>query len=221
MQAWGTSSKFETRATDYYPSKSAVIGIIAASLGYKRDDDEKVQKLNNLDFAVRIDQEGILQKDYHIASKYKENGDFERNYVTNRYYMGDAVFVVAISSQDEKWIDEIIKAIESPYFQPFMGRRSCPLPLDFIIGSTEKGAIEALEQLEWQAADWYKKKNQNYRADIYADKSLQKDRPFIIRNDRVISFSQKERKFGPRFEVRLSKQMATREEKPLDFYGSI
>lgn len=67
MQSWGTSSHFETRNTDYYPSKSAVIGVIAASFGYSRDEDEKIRKLNELDFAVRVDQVGLLKKDYHIA----------------------------------------------------------------------------------------------------------------------------------------------------------
>ena len=52
LQSWGTSSHFETRHTDFYPSKSAVIGLLAASLGYRRDEDEKIQKLNELDFAV-------------------------------------------------------------------------------------------------------------------------------------------------------------------------
>lgn len=73
MQSWGTSSHFETRNTDYYPSKSAIIGIIVASFGYKRDEDEKIKKLNDLDFAVRVDQVGTLRKDFHIATKYKDN----------------------------------------------------------------------------------------------------------------------------------------------------
>ena len=98
MQSWGTSSHFETRTTDYYPSKSAVIGIIAASFGYKRDNDEKIQKLNELNFAIRIDQPGVLAKDYHIATKYKVNIDkkykisvaFDRNYVTCLLYTSDA-----------------------------------------------------------------------------------------------------------------------------------
>lgn len=62
MQSWGTSSRFETRTSDYYPSKSGVIGIIAASFGYERDEDEKNTKLNDLDFAVRVDQEGVLKR---------------------------------------------------------------------------------------------------------------------------------------------------------------
>ena len=50
LQSWGTASDFEIRHTDLYPSKSAVIGLIAASLGYRRNDDERNQKLNKLDF---------------------------------------------------------------------------------------------------------------------------------------------------------------------------
>lgn len=221
MQSWGTSSRFETRTSDYYPSKSAVIGIIAASLGYRRDEDEKIQKLNDLDFAVRIDQEGILQKDYHIARSYKANGNIDRTYVTKRYYMEDAVFVVAISNEDDIWIDEILNGLKYPYFQVFMGRRSCPIPADFIIKTSDEDPIKALENLEWQAAAWYKNKHKNYRADIYADKNLITEKQASKRNDRVISFSQKERKFAPRFEVRKSIEMASGEEKSLDFFESI
>lgn len=226
MQSWGTSSHFETRNTDYYPSKSAVIGVIAASFGYSRDEDEKIRKLNELDFAVRVDQVGLLRKDYHIASKYKNNGSIEKNYVTNRYYLEDAIFVVAISSENEKWIEEIYAAIKNPYFQPFMGRRSCPVQPDFVIDMVETGAIEALQNLEWQASDWYKKRNGNYVADIFADKDLLPEGGNSIRNDRVNSFSRKERKFGPRFEARTWKTMSTVDEnksepEQFDCYGAL
>ena len=101
--------------------------MLAASLGYRRHEDEKIQQLNNLDFAVRIDQPGSTLRDYHIATKYKANGQLDRNYVTNRHYLQDAVFVVAISSEENQLIDEIEKALKSPYFQPFLGRRSLPV----------------------------------------------------------------------------------------------
>lgn len=233
MQSWGTSSHFETRNTDYYPSKSAVIGIIAASFGYRRDQDQDQEKaikaLNELDFALRVDQPGTLLRDYHIAQKYKKTGEFERTYVTNRYYMEDAVFVVAISHANDRRVEEIYEALQHPYFSPFMGRRSCPVPLDFIIKITEEDAITALEKLEWQAAewykDWYKKKHADYRADIYADKALIPQGIATMRKDYVISFSQKERKFGPRFEVRKSINFIDGDSRckqnDLDFYGSI
>ena len=225
MQSWGTSSHFETRNTDYYPSKSALIGIIAASFGYRRDQEQKIKELNELDFALRIDQPGMLLRDYHIAKKYKKTGEFERTYVTNRYYMEDAVFVVAISHANDQQVEEIYEALQHPYFSPFMGRRSCPVPLDFIIKMTEEDAVTALEKLEWQAAEWYKKKYSDYRLEIYADKALIPQGIATMRKDYVISFSQKERKFGPRFEVRKSINLSGSDSKcknnDLDFYGSI
>lgn len=225
MQSWGTSSHFETRNTDYYPSKSALIGIIAASFGYRRDQEQKIKELNELDFALRIDQPGMLLRDYHIAKKYKKTGEFERTYVTNRYYMEDAVFVVAISHANDRRVEEIYEALQHPYFSPFMGRRSCPVPLDFIIKMTEEDAVTALEKLEWQAAEWYKKKYSDYRLEIYADKALIPQGIATMRKDYVISFSQKERKYGPRFEVRKSINLIGSDSKcknnDLDFYGSI
>ncbi len=203
LQTWGTSSRFETRHTDFYPSKSAIIGIISACLGYKRDDN-RILKLNELDFAVRIDQDGNIFRDYHIAQKFKPNGDFDRTYVTNRYYMEDAVCIVSISHSEEIFIEEIENALRYPYFQPFMGRRSIPLPLDFIIDSTDDSAVESLKNLPWQAMEWYKKRSpKEINLSIYADADLIEGGVKNIRRDKVISFSQKERKFGPRYESRI------------------
>jgi CRISPR system Cascade subunit CasD len=71
LQSWGTASHFESRHTDLYPSKSAVIGMIAAALGYRRSEDEKIRRLNQLHFAVRADQEGKITEDYQTAHQYK------------------------------------------------------------------------------------------------------------------------------------------------------
>ena len=38
LQSWGTSSNFEIRETDHHPSKSAVEGLIAGSMGLLRED---------------------------------------------------------------------------------------------------------------------------------------------------------------------------------------
>lgn len=204
MQAWGTGSYFETRKTDLYPSKSAVIGLLAAAYGYRRHEEGHIQRLNRLNFAVRIDQHGRLLRDYHIAEKYDKKGEFERTYVTNRYYLEDAVFVVALGHEDDAWIDEISQVLARPYFQPFMGRRSLPIPANFLIGVEEGGPIECLTKLEWQAGEWFKRERRDQRSlTVIADSNLLARGNRTMRKDRVVSFDQKNRHFLYRYESKL------------------
>ena len=60
LQSWGADSKFETRKTNREPTKSGVIGLLAAALGLRRDDAAGLARLNGLNFAVRADREGSL-----------------------------------------------------------------------------------------------------------------------------------------------------------------
>ncbi len=206
LQSWGSNSHFETRHTDFYPSKSAIIGMIAASLGYRRDEDEKIQKLNNIEFAVRVDQQGTLLRDYHTVHKYKSNGAIDRTYVTNRYYLNDAVFVVAFSHHDDAFMSKIERSLRMPYFQPYMGRRSLPLCIDFIIDVTNDSVIDSLKKCDWQASEWYARKygDKVTHLEVYADSVLLENNNHNLRKDRVISFSHKERKFGYRYETKIN-----------------
>lgn len=205
LQSWGTDSHFETRHTDTHPSKSGVIGMIAAGLGYRREDDKFLRRLNRLQFAVRIDQAGQMLRDYHTSEKHKENGEFDRNYVTNRYYIQDAVFVVALSSDDEELIGDVRKAVTSPYFQLYLGRRSLPPTADFFLGIEESDAVTALRKYPWQASAWYRRKHSS-RLFIFADRAAVAERETVyLRNDEAVSFSQiKGRKFQPRQEVQIT-----------------
>ena len=223
LQSYGTSSYFQTRYTDYYPSKSAVLGLLAACLGYRRDEEEKLRELSTLKFAVRIDQQGGLLKDYHIAITDKEIVEIPQTYVTNRYYLEDALFVVALSGMDEL-IDTLIEAIKSPYFQPFMGRRSLPVPVDFFLGECAEDILDSLRNLPWQAAHWYKKKKrkqgigEKISLEVYADEEILKDEKISrskLRRDIPISFSQKGRQFAFRQEACISIEVLSGIEKGL------
>ena len=223
LQSYGTSSHFQTRYTDYYPSKSAVLGLLAACLGYRRDEEEKLRELSTLKFAVRIDQQGGLLKDYHIAITDKEIVEKPQTYVTNRYYLEDALFVVALSGMDEL-IDTLTKAIKSPYFQPFMGRRSLPVPVDFFLGVSAEDFLDSLRNLPWQAAPWYKKKKrkqgigEKISLEVYADEEILKDEKISrskLRRDIPISFSQKGRQFAFRQEACISIEVLSGIEKGL------
>ena len=201
LQSWGTNSHFETRHTDDHPSKSGVIGMIAAGLGCSRNDEEMLSQLNKLEFAVRVDQTGQILRDYHTAKKYKPNGDLDRTYVTNRYYLQDAVFLVALSSDDDELIETVIDAVKRPYFQQFLGRRALPPTADLFQGVVDGNAITVLKEYPWQAAEWYRKRHHE-KIHIYADATLIPEAANRIRNDEAKSFNKKKgRKFSPRMEA--------------------
>lgn len=145
LQAWGIDSKFETRQCGREPSKSGVIGLIAAALGIRRNDDEQLKKLSGLRFGVRVEQEGKLVRDLHTAKSEKAS------YLTTRYYLADAVFLVGLESQDEAYLNEIADALECPAFPLFLGRRSCPPTLPLLLGIVQQDINDALFTYPWQA----------------------------------------------------------------------
>ena len=152
VQSYGNEATFNRRTSNYYPSKSAVIGMIAAALGYRRDDS-RINNLNNLKLAVRIDQPDKFMTDFQVV-EYQKNSSSKNKKVTYRSYLQDAGFTVTIGSDDEK-IDWIKNALEHRKFQLFLGRRSNP-PADALI--MEEYAVEnpmtVLRQLPWKASKW-------------------------------------------------------------------
>lgn len=147
MQAWGSDSRFETRRTGREPTKSGVIGLLAAALGRSRADC--VDDLCRLRFGVRVDQEGQLLRDFHTAHQ----GD-KAAYVTERYYLCDAAFLVGLESEDPAVLQTLEQALRAPAFPLFLGRRACPPTLPIVLGIREGGLVDALKQEPWLASQW-------------------------------------------------------------------
>ena len=151
LQSWGINSNFDTRATERYPSKSGVIGLLAAAQGIRRDGD--LSALRALRFGVRVDKEGTLLRDFHTAHSAKSS------YVTYRYYLADAVFLAGVESQDEAFLRRLDDALKNPAFPLFLGRRSCPPTLPLSLGIREGvGVCDALNREPWIAPEWYQKR---------------------------------------------------------------
>ena len=221
LQSYGTDSHFEVRHTDLHPSKSSVIGMIAAGLGYGRGEDDKINRLNRLEFAVRVDQPGQILRDYHTAKKYKENGELERTYVTNRYYLQDAVFIVALSSDDEELINLVKLAVTKPYYPIYLGRRALPPTADLFLEIVDTDASTALKEYPWQAAAWYQKRHSG-RLPVFADHQLLNEGSVHIRNDEVVSFSQtRGRQFNPRLETEGFMDAVIPDKEEHDAFGAI
>lgn len=192
LQSYGNEATFERRTTNDYPTKSAIIGMIAAALGYRRTD-ERIAKLNELSFAVRLDQVGTILTDYQTV-EWKQN----TRKITYREYLQDAVFVVAIGSEDDQLIEVISYALHHPQFPLALGRRSnAPAGVLKTKLFSDVSPVSVLQQLTWQAAAWYQKRPHRAGLNIIADADLvaEKQNSTLVK-DRVVSFDQQNRRYG-------------------------
>lgn len=148
LQAWGTDSKFNIRQTGLEPSKSGVVGLLAAALG--RDRETSVADLAGLRFGVRVVREGSLICDYHTVSRNPNPrpGLNKTDYVTQRYYLSDAVFVSGFEGPDEDFLRTLDQALRFPAYPLFLGRRSCPPTPPISLGVTDAPLNEALMHAE-------------------------------------------------------------------------
>jgi CRISPR system Cascade subunit CasD len=147
MAAWGDIAVGEYRPSFAYPSKSAIIGLLAAALGIRRDEEERQKALADAcTFAVRVDVMGSLLRDYHTAqvppekkgmkyhTRYSELARSLNTILSTRDYRCDAAYTVAVGLRDgsEFTLQELADKLHKPEFTLYLGRKSCPLalPLD-------------------------------------------------------------------------------------------
>ena len=195
LQSWGMDAKFDRRDTQRAPTKSGIIGLIAAALGRRRD--ERLDDLNALRLGVRVDREGTLLRDYHIAKSAKSA------YVTNRYYLCDAIFLAGLEG-DDALLMQIAAALKAPVFPLFLGRRSCPPEGKLLLGiRAGKPLMPALQEEPWLAGGWVWEKEKRMKKEgmqpaslrIVADAAGSETGAYFIR-DIPLSFDQTHRKFG-------------------------
>lgn len=191
LQAWGVDSKFETRRTGREPSKSGIVGFLAAAMGYRRDEDDKIAELSRLNIGVRVDKEGQLLRDYHTVHGQKSA------YVTNRYYLSDAIFLVGVESNDGELIEKLANALEHPIFPLFLGRRSCPPTLPICLGTRETCLKDSLEAEPWLLPEWRRNKEPSAPYRFVMD-AQNRDGKTAVVQDLPLSFNPEHRKFGYR-----------------------
>lgn len=124
MQSWGTRSRFDRRDTEVAPSKSGVIGLVAAALGRSRD--ASVADLAALRFGVRIDREGVLKSDFHTAQGVvlADESQLMPTAVTRRAYVADAAYLAGLEGADRQLLDAIQRALVDPHWPLALGRRA-------------------------------------------------------------------------------------------------
>ncbi|MCL2465178.1 MAG: type I-E CRISPR-associated protein Cas5/CasD [Micrococcales bacterium] len=198
LQAWGSASRFVTRGTDDAPTKSGIVGLLAAARGLRRTDP--LEDLVNLRFAVRIDQPGVLLRDFQTARSLDGTRTMPLSY---RYYRADARYLVGLEA-DDSLLQGLVEALRHPVFPLYLGRRSCP-PSEPLHPTLRSGDLERLLLAEpWQAAAWWRRRrpdgdtavefridqgvSKEFR-DAYVDGS-------VVQRDDPISFDPEHRQYG-------------------------
>ena len=156
LASWGEIAVGEVRGSWDRPSRSALLGLLAAALGLTRDNQVAHDALDaGYGIAVRLDAPGTPMVDYHTAQtvaesvlkksrpstrkKMLEAGDRE-TILSWRSYRADALATVAIWAHGQpRWsLSDLETALQRPKFTLFAGRKSNPfgLPLNPVLAKT-------------------------------------------------------------------------------------
>ena len=175
MQSWGTSSRFQRRGTEAYPSKSGVLGLIAAAMGIDKhsvDEPEKLKPLAALGFRVyrltrmiRGTPVPVLRlTDYHtvgggydedtdpwarLSTPRKASGGPFGTVLTQRDYLTDAAFAVVLQGS-RPLLEEIAARLADPVWGVWLGRKCC-VPAVPLLGCTADEPETAVQQVIGQA----------------------------------------------------------------------
>ncbi len=138
MQSWGGQNLADYNAesprySESSPTKSAIFGMLRSALGVERGTDD-TYILENLEIINRIDCSGVLVRDYTIAQRSHHGFFAGTTKEIPRYHLQDAIFITLIRHPDSVIQEQIKKALRSPVWAPFLGRRAYVPNLPIFLG---------------------------------------------------------------------------------------
>lgn len=147
LASWGEVAVGEVRHSAVHPSRSALIGLLAAAVGIERDDETAQQAMaQGYRFGVKLECVGSPMRDYHTVqsgvprrkARFRTRrqellADKIETILSTRDYRCDSLAIVAVEQCDAApyVLDRLAEALRRPHFPLYLGRRSCPpgLPL--------------------------------------------------------------------------------------------
>jgi CRISPR system Cascade subunit CasD len=213
MQSWGIQSTAGIRDTATEPTKSGIVGLLAAALGVPRDDDESIAVLAGLHLAVRVDREGSIERDFQTAQNVPTTtGTGHRTVIGHRYYLADALFLVVLHGE-ATLLGRVADAVQNPRWPLFLGRKAFtptrPLVADHGHGAllSGRGLIDqpsdtVLAEHPWLEIDTNKRHHQRHTSEPVALRTESDcdtaDTHAQMRHDHPLTFTPRHRRFRPR-----------------------
>lgn len=169
LQSWATSRVTGNIVrTERSPSRSGVVGLLAASLGAPRD--EWPEWLADLKVEVRSEWTGEFVDEFQTINPRDEDLEYQqRTYplltgkrwiksthftpdaeggtsIVRRTYLANAEFIVALSSSSH--FDELVTAIRAPKFTTYLGRKAFAPVFPFYLGVGDLSLLNSLPTLQ-------------------------------------------------------------------------
>lgn len=159
IAAMGDLAGHERRGTLAWPGRSAILGLLAAAAGVRRDERERLKAFDALKIAVGVYDDGAPLRDYHTVQTVptaaarrpdsrpdalRRAGGKVNTTITLRDYRVGALYAVALRGAP---LAPLEAALRRPVFTLYLGRKSCPLsaaPRPRIVPAA--GPVEALGQ---------------------------------------------------------------------------
>ncbi|KGK41711.1 CRISPR-associated protein Cas5 [Nitrincola sp. A-D6] len=167
MASWGEAAVGGDRPTAQYPGRAAILGLLAAAMGIKRDEQDQLSRLaSSVQIAVKQYSAGVLMRDYHTAQVPSHDKKIQHRHrkselsvhesklntvLSSRDYRCDGVWVVAISSAlgHEMDLQSLSDSLEKPKFTLYLGRKSCPLAAPLMPQLIETDSLQNALDLEF------------------------------------------------------------------------
>lgn len=145
LASWGTPAVGERRPSADHPGRGALLGIIGAAMGIRRDDSDALARIDKgLAFGIRQRTSGTLLRDYHTTQvpssernvrhrtrrdELSGPGHRLNTVLSTRDYRCDGLWTVAVWLAPEAQISlqEVEQALLTPRFVLYLGRKACPL----------------------------------------------------------------------------------------------
>jgi CRISPR system Cascade subunit CasD len=167
LQSWGVDSRYQQRDTAAFPTKSGIIGLLAAALGIDKHAPDESSRLapyaalRLLVVRAALDQvrPGGRLSDFHtIGGGYDKEVPWQKNsiprkagggpfgtVITRRTYLTGSAFI-AILTGDRTVLTAAAAALEDPIWGVWLGRKAClpARPLAPTLESTAQQAFDAL-----------------------------------------------------------------------------
>jgi len=198
MATWGDIAVGEERRTSDHPSKSAILGLVAAALGIRRSEEEVHSSLSSgYSFAVLVNAPGVPVQDFHTIHA-PPRSDIKRGkyfltrkdelgigavrlstIISRRDYLCDMVTTICLwqRAADVPFsMNDIKNALISPAFVPYLGRKSCPVSMPLQAQVIEADSVMgAFNQAAFPAGDFFTGVKFPSEAGVYWDADAKAD----------------------------------------------